>query len=638
MKKVLSIALSLLFLITLPATAYAAESRTPTGIPLSEIESRIDELVVTYMHEFTPGLAVAVVYNGEIVFSRGYGYADITQQIPVDPAATVFEYGSITKVFVYVAVMQLVEQGLLDLDADIHNYLPEDLAQQFNFRYSFTMRDLLNHSAGFGGFHFNVGQDADNVAIRRTLREALLATQPPQIFEPGTATGYANFSSALAAYIVTYISGQDFSVFERTNILNPLGMNNTRQQPDWFGDSAFMQSHARGHQPNTNGGFSEAPLTYLSVYPAGSLRGTVEDLAKFAIAFLPSDGEASPLFNSRDTLDLMLSPSYINPIILRGTHHGLFSYDGIYPTIGHSGGTIGFGSQFAIVPSHGFGVVILSNARGANVFNDKILDMLVGNTRDLVPPSPQNLPNAENVAGTYVSLMRSEGNIYESLNIMLGTHIVVAAIDENTITLTQDGITIIYRQIEPYVFRAVYAETPSARNRARTMYEIYFRMENGRAIGISSSYINDATLQTFGQGMLVSMGSMAITVICIIFFLVMSVIALIGLLRRKGKESNVFTHLSNGLLCCGLLFTVNYIVLLARFLSVSAFIQSHMVTPHIWINYILLIISASIVAVSFVFIKKEAVATKRKILHFSTATLLGLFVISLWYWNYFVMM
>jgi len=220
--------------------------------------------------------------------------------------------------------MQLVEQGLLDLDADIHNYLSEDLARQFNFRYSFTMRDLLNHSAGFGEFLFNMGQDAENVTTKSTLREALIATQPLQIFEPGTSTAYTNFSSALAAYIVSQISGQEFSDFERANILNPLEMNNTRNQPDWLNDDAFMQPHARGHLLNANGNFNEVPLAYVSVYPAGAMRGTVEDLAKFAIALMPLDGESGSLFNSRYTLDLMLSPSYDNPRILRGARHGFF--------------------------------------------------------------------------------------------------------------------------------------------------------------------------------------------------------------------------------------------------------------------------------------------------------------------------
>jgi len=607
MRILLLFALSFSILHAPPLFALASSATTPTGIPLSEIENRIDELVANYMRKFTPGTAIVVVHDGEVVFSRGYGYADIGRQIPVDPATTVFEYGSISKLFVYVSVMQLVEQGLLDLDTDIHVYLPEDLVRKLNFQYNFTMRDLLNHSAGFGGFNFNISQDAENVTIKRTLREALIATQPPQIFEPGAATTYATFSSALAAFIVSYISGQDFSDFERANVFNPLGMNNTRNQPDWFGDSTFMQSNARGHQPNRRGGFNEALWTYISAYPGGAVRGTAEDLARFAIALMPPDGESGLLFNNRNTLDLMLGPSFADPKILRGTHHGFFSYDGIYPTIGHSGGTVGFGSQFAIVPSHQFGVVVLCNARsayGSGIFMDKVLDLLSGSSRDSVLSSPGNLPDAANVAGIYVSLMRSEGNIFEPLNIILGTHMIVEAIDENTTTLTIGGVTTTYRQIEPYVFRAISAGCAAGFLRLRTMYEIYFRMENGQPIGISSSYINDATLQTFGQSMLAFAGGLGLLMISTIYFFVISIIIFTGFLREKNRGVAPFYHASNGLIICGLMFAANWISTEIRFLSSVMFIQTSTIIPHVWINYILLVLLSLLLIVSLVFWKK----------------------------------
>jgi len=226
MKKLLLFVLSFVLLLTTSLSASATEFKTPTGIPLSEIENRIDELVINYMHEFTPGLAVAVVHDGEVIFSRGYGYTSTNQQIPIDPAATVFEYGSISKLFIWTAVMQLVEQGLLDLDNDIHVYLSEESTRLFGFDKTFTMRDLLNHSAGFGEFSFNLYRNPESDRGINPLREELLAAQPKQIYEPGTATAYSNFGSALAAYVVSYISDLEFSNYERTNIFNPLGTQN----------------------------------------------------------------------------------------------------------------------------------------------------------------------------------------------------------------------------------------------------------------------------------------------------------------------------------------------------------------------------------------------------------------------------
>jgi len=620
----------LLFFTLLLPTVYAAEPATPTGIPLSEIGNRIDELVANYMHESTPGLAVAVVKDGEIVFSRGYGYADIEKQISIDPAVTVFEYGSISKLFVYISVMQLVEQGLLNLDADIHTYLPED----FRFEKTFTIRHLLNHSAGFGEFFFNAFHNAEKVENETTLLEGLLNTQPRQIFEPGAASSYSNFGSALLAYIVSLISEQEFSDFERQNILAPLGMTNTKNQPDWFKNNQFLQSKAKGYQPDNSGGFQAAPWWYISIYPAGALNGTAEDLAQLAIALTPLHDEPCKLFKSRDALDLMLSPSYSDQKIMRGMYHGFFRYDGIYPTFGHGGGTGGFSTEFAIAPSERFGVVLLTNSVLGMLFYNKIYDLLMGNSMAIVSPSTSNLPDVSIVQGNYVSLRRHEGNILEPLNFLLGTNLRVNAIDENTITLNWMGLTFTYQQTEPYFFKLISADGAFA----NTMYELYFRMENGRPAGISISAPFDATVQTFRQSMTAFVVSTAIVIISILFFLVMPIILLIKFLRKKDKKAPVFNYLSNGLLFIGTLFSLNFIVLILTAAEANVFIQTSMIMPHVWINYILLALAIIMLLVSLMFLKRDKVAKKRKVLYFSTISLIALFTFVLWNWNYFVMM
>ena len=138
-------------------------------------------------------------------------------------------------------------------------------------------------------------------------------------------------------------------------------MLNTKNQPDWFGNEEFMRSKARGYQPDGSGGFdgfNEVPWSYITIYPAGALRGTAEDLALLAMALMPPLGESGPLFSSSDTLDLMLSPGYFNPEIMLGTHHGFMS----------------------------FGVVLLSNANGGMFFNEKVLDLLRRHEGNLLQP------------------------------------------------------------------------------------------------------------------------------------------------------------------------------------------------------------------------------------------------------------
>jgi len=644
-QKVMMFVLAVAMLFATPMTAYAAGATTPTGIPISEIGSRIDEIVAAYMHEFTPGLAVAIVHNGEIVFMQGYGYADIERRMSVDPETTAFSFASISKLFVYVSLMQLVEQGLLDLDNDIHNYLPEDLARQFNFRYSFTMRDLLNHSAGFAENNFNEAWSVEDNPSEISLRDGLILSQPVQIYQPGTATAYSNWGSALAAYVVSYVTGVSFSDYLQYNVLNPLGMVSTLSQPHWFENTAFGQNVARGYVLDGDGNFNETIWVYSTTYPSGNMLGSVADLAQFAIALMPQHDESSPLFENRSTLDLLLSPSYTAP--LRGTHHGFMTYDAVLPAVGHSGGHPGFNTDFVIVTSEGFGIIVLTNAQGGLSIIEKLLDLVLGNTMGDVS-AVNGLPDARGVEGTFVLLRRNAGNIIEPANSMLGTHIAVSAIDENIITLTRGlppipGITgedsiITYRQVAPNLFRAIDANSVMAHYMARTMYEIYFIMENGQPIGISMRGPIDATIMTFSQSMTALVLGQIATYGGTLFFLIASIIVLIRLLRKKGTNT-AFRHLSNGLLLCGLLFGINLIIADMRMIAgMAGGLHFYMFASHIWINYILLAVTVLLFATSMVFFVRDKTSAKRKILYFASIASLGVFLFALWQWNFFVMM
>ena len=238
----------------------------------------------------------------------------------------------------------------------------------------------------------------------------------------------------------------------------------------------------------------------------------------------------------------------------------------------------------------------------------------------------------------YVSLERSEGNLLEPWNIMQNRHIRVDAVDENTITLAMGGATITYRQIEPYVFRAVSANCAVGLQQARRMYEIYFRVESGQPVGISSSSINDATVQTFGQSMGAFLGGMAISIIALLFFAIMPLILLIKFLRKKEKAIPIFNRCSTGLLLCGTLLVTNWLILEVRFISAITVITTSIIMPHIWLNYILLALTAVAFVISLMFYKRGAVAKGRNILYFSTIALLGSFLFVLWQWNFFVMM
>ena len=638
-KKLLSFALLLVLIFAMLIPASAAEATTPTGIPLSEVGERINALMERYMDEFTAGAAVAVVHEGEILFSHGYGTAEYGQQISIDPAVTVFEWGSINKLFIYTSTMQLVEQGRIDLDNDVSVYLPEDLMREFDFDYSFTVRDLMHHSAGFGESIIDMALVADNLTSRQTtLRQALVATQPVQIYEPGTSSSYSNFGSALLAYVVENVSNMEFVDYEFENILNPLGMLNTRNQPHWVGASEFLQNKARGHRPDGSGGFLHANWIYLTIYPAGAINGTAEDLAQFAIGLMPPEGEAGPLFESRDTLDLMLSPSSDT---LLGMYHGFISYDGVYHAIGHGGGTAGFNAEFALVPSQRFGVVSLTNTAGGMLLNGKILDLLIGDSRDNMMHSPAGLPNAASVEGAFTTLRRNEGNFLEGIDPIMAPPIVITAIDENTITLSMGGAVLTYRQIAPYLFRIADTDGSAiASLLARQTQELRFIMEDGQPVGIDMYGPGGATPTTFGQTMLSFLLGLVLSIICILFFVVMSIIVFIKFLIKR--KTNRFNLLSSGLLVCGLLFSINNV--LFELMTIPAMqtmsILTSQIMPHIWANYVILALTiVTLVASLIFFVKdKESITKKRKVLYFLTIAFMVIFILAAWSWNYFMIL
>ncbi|MTI96688.1 MAG: serine hydrolase [Firmicutes bacterium] len=296
--------LVLILLIASSPVVLAGSGTTPSGIPLAEVESFVDQFVEAHIGQSTPGAAVVLVKDGEIVLSKGYGYADIDNEIKVDPANTVFEYGSVSKLFVYTTIMQLVEQGQIDLETDIREYLPAGFLKKLNSDTPITMLNIMNHTAGFEDYLFDVILTVSDSlpALERALQEF----QPEQVYEPGTVAAYSNYAVALAAYIAEGFLGQDFYEYLMDSVFVPLGMETTSAHITLADKPELLDSKATAYFPGRDG-FSPGPWSYVVPYPAGSVTGTAEDLARFDLALLPADGEAGPLFTKRSTLDEMLS-------------------------------------------------------------------------------------------------------------------------------------------------------------------------------------------------------------------------------------------------------------------------------------------------------------------------------------------
>jgi CubicO group peptidase (beta-lactamase class C family) len=182
----------------------ALRADTPAPILTAEnVQSYFDSIMPLLLkREGIAGAAVTIVKNGGVLISRGYGYADIEREAPLSAETTLFRQASVSKLFTWTAVMQLVEQGKLDLDADVAQYLDFRIPSPLYSRT--TLRNLMTHTAGF-----------QELPPRRAsgLRRDIERMWPPQIFQPGATAAYSNFGAMLASYIVSRVSGKPFESY-----------------------------------------------------------------------------------------------------------------------------------------------------------------------------------------------------------------------------------------------------------------------------------------------------------------------------------------------------------------------------------------------------------------------------------------
>ena len=223
------------------------------------------------------GATVAVVKGGQVLTARGYGYADAAKRTPVDPARSLFRPGSVSKLITWTAVMQMIDAGKLDLDADVNRYL--DFKIPARDGKPVTLRNIMTHTGGFE----EVGKDLIHYDQRgpMPLGTYLKRYVPKRIFAPGTTPAYSNWATALGGYLVERVSGMSFDDYVEKRIFAPLDMR----------DSSFRQPLPARLKSRMAEGYSRAsedPAAFEIVVPApaGSMTSTSADMAKFMISHL----------------------------------------------------------------------------------------------------------------------------------------------------------------------------------------------------------------------------------------------------------------------------------------------------------------------------------------------------------------
>ncbi|MGI4732400.1 MAG: serine hydrolase domain-containing protein [Janthinobacterium lividum] len=308
-----------------------------------------------------PGAVVVVVKDGQVLTARGFGYADVAKRTPVDPARTLFREGSVSKLVTWTAVMQLVEAGSLDLDADVNHYLDFHIAPVGG--RALTMRQLMTHTGGFEEVAKGlIGYDA---ARNPTLEKYLKGGTPAQIFTPGSTPAYSNWGTALAGYIVQRISGEDFDTYLDRHVFAPLGMrNSTFRQPLPAGLAGQMATAYP--KPGESGGFE-----YIAPGPAGALSATGPDMARFMIAHLQRGSLDGQRILRPETADMMhdspltkVDPRSLIPPLNR-MELGFFETNiNGREVIGHLGDTLAFHTSLHLFMKEGVGLFVSFNSPG----------------------------------------------------------------------------------------------------------------------------------------------------------------------------------------------------------------------------------------------------------------------------------
>ena len=449
MKRFLSIVLAFVLCTSLSLTVYAADDKgvLPSGVSYSNIETIIDAYVEAYK-DTTAAVSVAVFTGNNVLMEKAYGYSDIENKIANDKD-TVFEWGSCSKLLVWISIMQLVEKGKIELNKDIRAYLPEDFLKKIKFHTPITILNLMNHNAGWQETVTELFVEDKNDI--KELREALQLIEPDQIYEPGTVVAYSNWGSALAAYIVERVSGQSFDDYVHEHIFQPLDMNHTALNAT-LSDNEWVAEKRKKQKCYTTKNESLGTCQYyLSLYPAGMATGTISDFVKFGQALLVSKVEKSPLFEKRKTLDEILSPSliFVDGVTPRN-YHGFWTDELGVDVLWHNGGTIGSSSWFAFDQQSSTGMIILTNQAGEFVYNCGLLPKVFGKYE-----GDRGIVAAEDISGIYVSsrtCFKGFAKPYNLVSIMRvvskgdgvysvpGTHRTISAIGQGSYLLDEGGL------------------------------------------------------------------------------------------------------------------------------------------------------------------------------------------------------
>ena len=421
----------------------------------ADAETFLDGVISLQLaREDIAGATVSVVKGGKLLFAKGYGYSDVANKKPVAADETLFRPGSISKLFTWTAVMQLTEQGKLDLDKDVNEYLDFKIPEAFG--KPITLKNLLTHTPGFEE------QIKDLFALNTqspNLGEYLKTHIPARIFPPGTVPAYSNYGAALAGYIVERVSGQPFNQYIEEHIFKPLAMNH----------STFAQPLPPALAPLMSDGYglaSEKPMPFeiISPFPAGSLTSTADDMARFMMAHLQNGQLDGAQILKPETAQLMHSRLLGLDPAAHAMAYGFYeeTRNG-HRIVGHAGDTTAFHSDLHLILDQNVGFFVSYNSAGRGQISPRTIvwEAFLDRYFPYAPPAEPTLESAkqdaQTVSGNYMTSRRLGVSLFKSLALIGET--TVSPADDGTIEvsslLAPNGKPKRWREIAPLKFQEV---------------------------------------------------------------------------------------------------------------------------------------------------------------------------------------
>jgi len=307
------------------------------------------------------GVTISITQNGQTLIQKGYGYADWKKKTAVDPVTTTFRPGSISKTFTYVSMMQLVEQGKLDLDADVSKYIDFTInpGGAGIGNAPITLRNLCTHTAGFEEELHDFGSDKSG-KLPIGLGDFLKRNQPKRFAAPGKALAYSNYGIALVGYIVQRVSGEPFAEYVQRHIFGPLGMVHSTFEQPLPARMVATKGYLTTNKPDT--GFEG-----VTESPAGGLSSTAADMAIFGQMLLGQGSYKGVKVLEPSSVATLFTPQF-------APAPGVAPWDlGFYTErrngldfIGHGGDLLACHSQFWVEQKHGLVFFISYNSAGAS--------------------------------------------------------------------------------------------------------------------------------------------------------------------------------------------------------------------------------------------------------------------------------